>query len=60
RHYELEIDVLSQFLWHIEHPQKEDHPLYEAHRRMPLSVEADMVRRFDAFKEKFARSSEIR
>lgn len=55
RHYEREIDVLAGFVYHMEHRNVEGFPVGEAHKRMPSGTEAEMVRRFDAYRRKFAR-----
>ena len=60
RHYELEIEVLSNFSRYLSNSSFENYPLREARRRMPMDVEAQMVRRFDEYKEKFAKRSVIK
>lgn len=54
RHYELEIEVLSNFTYYLSHSLVESFPMLDAHRRMPADTEAEMVRRFDDYKLRFA------
>jgi phosphoribosylglycinamide formyltransferase-1 len=57
RHYELEIEVLSNFTHYLANSFIEAFPIYDAHRRMPAEIEAEMVRRFDNYKLHFAKST---
>lgn len=55
RHYELEIEVMSNFTHYLANSFVEAFPTYDAHRRMPADTEAEMVRRFDDYKTTFAK-----
>lgn len=55
RHYELEIDTLSNFNSHLSNSFIEEFPIHEAQKRMPADVEAVMCRRFDDYKKKYAK-----
>jgi phosphoribosylglycinamide formyltransferase 1 len=58
RHYELELDVASEFLNFLDGRSNTDSAAYpESHSRMRMSlkIEQDMIAKFDAYKEKFAR-----
>jgi phosphoribosylglycinamide formyltransferase-1 len=55
RHYENEIDCISNFAYYLETPQN---PFFaiessESRRRMPLEQEREFVRRFSDYTEKF-------
>ena len=55
RHYELEIDVLSNFTYYLSNSLTESFPIQDPHRRMSAETEAVMVRRFDEYKLRFAK-----
>lgn len=59
RHYELELDVLSEFLGFLgaEPPRTDHYPTTEAQRRMPIDREREMVERFPAYRERFSKTS---
>lgn len=52
RHYEIEIDILSNFNHYLENTSDYSFPVYDAHRRMPLEKEKEMAARFEAYKSK--------
>lgn len=54
RHYELEVEMLTNFPHYLLEGSFEVFPTEDARRRMPMEIEAEMVRRFDAYKERFA------
>jgi len=54
RHYELEIDMLSNFSYHLANALYEKFPINEAHRRMPINIEAKLCARFKEYKKKYA------
>jgi phosphoribosylglycinamide formyltransferase 1 len=59
RHYELELDVLAEFLTFLSVERNggdSDYPGNPPHMRMPIDVEREMVARFDAYKERFSGS----
>ena len=49
RHYKLEIDMLSSFLFHIKNPQIFKSKINEAKMRMPIDIEKEMIKRFDNY-----------
>jgi phosphoribosylglycinamide formyltransferase-1 len=55
RHYESEVDMLSNFHYHLSHPFAECFPTNAATRRMPIDIERVMCQRFDEYKEKYAK-----
>lgn len=55
RHYELELDLMVDFEDHLADRSVDQFPQMDARKRMPATVEAETIRRFDAYKEKFAR-----
>jgi phosphoribosylglycinamide formyltransferase-1 len=55
RHYELEVEVLTNFSHYLTDGAIEAYPVEDARRRMPIDVEAEMCRRFDAYKDRLAR-----
>ncbi len=61
RHYELEIDLISDYLFYINNPTILSFPHKDAplHKRMPAEIEAKMVRQFDDYKEKHANPSRL-
>lgn len=54
RHYENEIDMISNFPRYLKEPNVVQYPEREPHKRMSAETEAEMVRRFDEYKERFA------
>ncbi len=56
RHYENEIYVLSNFEKYIEKPENPFKGIEEGepHRRMPISIEKEMVRKFEEWKNKYS------
>ncbi len=54
RHYELEIEVLSNFTDYLANSVVESFPTCNPHRRMPAEIEVEMIRRFDNYKLAFA------
>jgi phosphoribosylglycinamide formyltransferase-1 len=54
RHYELEIEVLTNFSYYLCSTFIEQFPVGVVHRRMPAEIEAEMVGRFDYYKRLFA------
>jgi len=58
RHYELEIEVMSNFTHYLVHSFVEAFPANDARRRMPADTEAVMVRRFDDYKAAFAKPTQ--
>lgn len=54
RHYFTEIWMLQNFEQLIRKKQIEDRPVAPPSKRMPLKTEAQMVRNFENYKEKFA------
>lgn len=57
RHYENEIEVLSNFDEYLRNPQNtfKDIEKGEPHKRMPLNIEKEMVRRFSEYVERYGR-----
>jgi phosphoribosylglycinamide formyltransferase-1 len=58
RHYELELDVATEFLTFLDGRANGDSVLYPqsaAHMRMPINIEGDMLAKFDEYKEKFSK-----
>jgi phosphoribosylglycinamide formyltransferase-1 len=55
RHYENEINCISNFIYHLENPQNpfSEIELSESKMRMPLEKERELVRRFSDYVEKF-------
>jgi phosphoribosylglycinamide formyltransferase-1 len=55
RHYENEIDCISNFVYYLENPQNPFSAIKasESHRRMPIEREYELVRRFSDYTEKF-------
>ena len=54
RHYELEVSMLAEFDFYLQNRAAFSLPERPARMRMPITVEAEMVRKFDAYKERFA------
>lgn len=56
RHYENEIHILSNFIWHLEHSQNPflSISMNESTRRMDKLKEREMIIRFDEYKKKFS------
>ena len=53
RHYELEIETLSNFLYHIKNPKPLKCEIKNAKMRMPFDKEEEMIKRFEDYKHKF-------
>ena len=53
RHYELEIETLSNFLYHIKNPKPLQCEIKNAKMRMPFDKEQEMIKRFEDYKLKF-------
>jgi phosphoribosylglycinamide formyltransferase-1 len=59
RHYELELDVLGEFLTFLDGkaaPSSVAYPEKPPHMRMPASVEKEMIAKFDEYKQRFSDS----
>ncbi|ODN30588.1 formyltransferase family protein [Fervidobacterium thailandense] len=56
RHYENEIDVLANFEYYLSNPSNpfKDIPEGEPKRRMPISIEEQLLKKFEDYKQKFA------
>lgn len=59
RHYELEIEVLSNFDYYLSNSSIEIFPTLNAHRRMPAEIEEQMVQKFDDYKVRFTTSTSV-
>ena len=57
RHYELEINMLSEFLYYLRNPSVFSMPINDACLRMPPEIEAEMVKKFDSYKNNFIRKN---
>lgn len=58
RHYELELDVLSDFLSFQRGKESDSSAAFPegpSHMRMPIEIERDVIARFDKYKEKFSK-----
>jgi phosphoribosylglycinamide formyltransferase-1 len=55
RHYELEVDILADFEYQLAHGRVECYPSREPHKRMPIELEAELAKRFEAYKDQFAK-----
>ncbi len=53
RHYEIEVDMLSDFIFHLENPNRYSIPNYPAQRRMPIEKEHELIKGFEEYKNKF-------
>jgi phosphoribosylglycinamide formyltransferase-1 len=55
RHYENEINCISNFIYHLENPRNpfSEIELSESRMRMPIEKERELVRRFSDYVEKF-------
>jgi phosphoribosylglycinamide formyltransferase-1 len=57
RHYELELDVLGEFLTFLEGKAKASLPVYPEsppRMRMPIDIENEMIAKFEEYKRKFS------
>jgi phosphoribosylglycinamide formyltransferase 1 len=57
RHYELELDVASEFLTLLDGEANDTTSTYSANparKRMPINVEQEMIHKFDEYKKKFS------
>jgi phosphoribosylglycinamide formyltransferase-1 len=57
RHYELELDMLSEFLTFLEGKAKGSSSVYPEKpptMRMPINIESEMIAKFDEYKRKFS------
>lgn len=55
RHYEIEIDMTSNFEKHIIEKKLYQYPTLDARMRMPYETEVEMVARFEEYKSRFAK-----
>jgi phosphoribosylglycinamide formyltransferase-1 len=57
RHYELELDVASEFLTFLDGKANSNsvaYPENPSHMRMPIKIERDMITKFDEYKKRFS------
>jgi hypothetical protein len=57
RHYELELDVASEFLTFLDEKANSSNVAYPEtppRKRMPVNVEQEMIDKFDAYKKTFS------
>ncbi|OSI28338.1 formyltransferase family protein [Bradyrhizobium canariense] len=59
RHYELELEVLCEFMSILNKPNRaiSHYPSNPARRRMPIDLEREMIAQFPCYKERFAANS---
>ena len=56
RHYENEMDVIANFMYHLEHPSNPFHGIAagESMRRMPLEIEKLLPEKFEIYKRQYS------